>query len=110
MSRFVCSLSGRSRKVVAAGTGVVLNAECYADGSRVTRVGLPQSRELSIGQRDTRVGQIAMCDVLIFRRSPVTVGCGGNSPPAKNGTQSDHGVRFFVVRGREAYEVEGERG
>ena len=54
-----------SRKVVATGAGVVLNAERHTDSGRVTRVGLSQNRGLSIGQRDTHVGQVAVSDVLL---------------------------------------------
>jgi len=83
-----------SRKVVARGAGVVLDAERYTDSGRGTRVWLSQNRGLGRGQGDIHVGQVALSDVLVATRPPVPAGDGGDSPSAKNVTQSDHDVRL----------------
>ena len=82
----------RLRIVVTLRTGIILNAERYADGTWETRVRVSQSSELSRGQRNLHVRQIAVADVLIAIRTPVSGGDGGNSPLVEDGTQSDHGV------------------
>ena len=74
-----------SRIVVVLRAGVVLNAKRYAYGGRVTRVWLSQNSELRIGQRDMRVRKIAVADILIVDRAPVSAGDGGDSPLVEGG-------------------------
>ena len=82
-----------SREVVILRAGIILNAERYADGTWETRVRLTQNRELSVGQRDMRVRQIAMSDGMAVVRTPGPTGNGRDSQLVEDGAQSDHGVR-----------------
>jgi len=67
----------------------VLDPERYTDGGWVARIGLSQNGELSVGQRDVRARQIAICDLSAVR-PPVSAGDGGDSPLVKNGSNCDH--------------------
>ena len=102
--RVICR-GTHSREVIVGRAGIVLNAECHANGCWVARVWLSQNSELGIGESELDVGQITMPDVL---GPPIPASNGGDGPFAKCRVQSDHDVRFFVTS--RGHDEEGERG